>query len=155
MRRRITALLLALAVATTGLFAQKKPKKELYVPMDYSTCGYHASERTIPTAPPAIFLNWQSGDCSSLIQDALDKVASKKPNAQGLRGAVVLGEGPWRLDRPLRITASGVTLCGMGRDKTILTLHGPQRGAIVYVEGYASPTPAGDTIHVAIEVRED
>ena len=149
MRRRITALLLALAVATTGLFAQKKPKKELYVPMDYSTCGYHASERTIPTAPPAIFLNWQSGDCSSLIQDALDKVASKKPNAQGLRGAVVLGEGPWRLDSPLRITASGVTLCGMGRDKTILTLHGPQRGVIVYVEGNASPTPAGDTIHVA------
>ena len=24
--------------------AQKKPRKELYVPMDYSTCGYYASE---------------------------------------------------------------------------------------------------------------
>ncbi|MBO4850623.1 MAG: pectate lyase [Prevotella sp.] len=153
MRRRTTTLLIALTVAATGLFAQKKSKRELHVPMDYSTCGYHASERTIPMVPETIFLTWQSGDCSPLIQAALDQVASQKADKQGLRGAVVLGEGSWRLERPLRINASGVTLCGMGRDKTILTLHGPQRGAIVYVEGNASPTLAGDTIHVVGTVK--
>ena len=127
---------------------QPKPKKVLHVPMDYSTCGYHASERTIPTVNAAVFVPWQEGDCSANIQTAIDQVSRLKANRSGHRGAVVLDEGTFRLDHPLRINTSGVTLCGMGRDKTIITLHGPDRGAIVYVEGTASQTVATDTLHV-------
>ena len=32
--------------------AAPKPKKQLYVPMDYSTCGYRASEEAIPDVGP-------------------------------------------------------------------------------------------------------
>ena len=35
-----------------SLYAQKKAPKQLYVPMDYSTCGYHASESVIPDNRP-------------------------------------------------------------------------------------------------------
>ena len=158
MRKYRPFALLLMALATIGVFAQQKAKKELYVPMDYSTCGYHASERAIPLVPSSVHVAWHDGDCSSTIQAAIDQVSRQKADAQGHRGAVVLGEGHYRLDRPLRITTSGVVLCGMGRGKTILTLHGPQRGAIIYMEGTAIPpqkveakylsTTLADTLHV-------
>ena len=115
--------------------AQKKPKKELYVPMDYSTCGYHASERLIPHVPTAIRLTWQKGDCTELIQHAIDQVSAMKADADGHRGSVVLGEGEWHISQPLRITTSGIVLRGMGRNSTTLVGDGVERGAIIYIEG--------------------
>ena len=115
--------------------AQKKPKKELYVPMDYSTCGYHASECLIPHVPAAIRLTWQKGDCTEMIQHAIDQVSAMKADADGHRGSVVLGEGEWHISQPLRITTSGVVLRGMGRNSTTLVGDGVERGAIIYIEG--------------------
>ena len=37
------------------LAAPKKPKPQLYVPMDYSTCGYHASEEPLPSVAVAAY----------------------------------------------------------------------------------------------------
>ncbi len=122
----------------------KKPKPVLYVPMDYSTCGYHASELPLPDAEVAAYVEWQEGDCSAVIQAAIDEVSQAIRRSEGnggkadnsvRRGAVLLGEGTFRIDHPLRITASGVVLRGMGRDKTRLVKHGTDRGALVYIEG--------------------
>ena len=80
--RETRLLILSLCLlAGMSLHAQKKPKKELYVPMDYSTCGYHASEEAIPDVGVAVYVAWQDGDCSSLIQAAIDQVGRQKPNA--------------------------------------------------------------------------
>ena len=126
--------LLCLCLAGS-MVAQKKPKPELYVPMDYSTCGYHASETPIPDVPVAAYVQWQDGDCSSLIQQAIDRVAQRKPDANGHRGAVLIGEGRFRLDQPLRISTSGIVLRGTSKKHTVLVKHGFDRGALVYVEG--------------------
>ena len=115
--------------------AQKKPKKELYVPMDYSTCGYHASESLIPHVPTVISLSWQEGDATARIQSAIDKVSQMKADNNGHRGSVVLGEGVWHISQPLRITTSGIVLRGMGRKSTTLVGHGDDRGALIYLEG--------------------
>ena len=133
-RKTFFTILLAGCLSCT-MTAQKKPKKELYVPMDYSTCGYHASESRIPDVDVAAFVAWQDGDCSPLIQQAIDQVSQLKPNDQGFRGAILLGEGRFRLDQPLRITASGIVLRGMNKQKTVLVKQGVERGAIVYIEG--------------------
>ena len=117
------------------LQAAPKPKKELYIPMDYSTCGYHASEEAIPNVKATVVVSWQAGDCAQLIQQAIDQVASLKPDANGHRGAVVLGEGSFIISEPLRITASGIVLRGMGRNKTTLVKQGVDRGAMIYLEG--------------------
>ena len=147
--RETRLLILSLCLlAGMSLHAQKKPKKELYVPMDYSTCGYHASEEAIPDVGVAVYVAWQDGDCSSLIQAAIDQVCRQKPNANGHRGAVLLGEGTFRLDQPLRITQSGIVVRGMGREATILRKTGCDRGAIIYIEGAINPTPA-DTLFLA------
>ena len=135
--RTLLPLLLCICLASQ-LSAQKKPKKELYVPMDYSACGYHASEQAIPDVPVTVYVAWEEGDCSPLIQQAIDEVSRHKPDADGRRGAVLLGEGRFRLDTPLRISTSGVVLRGVGKTETVLVKHGTARGALVYVEGNAT-----------------
>ena len=132
-------------------FAASKPKKELYIPIDYSTCGYHASESAIPNVRTIVYVGWQAGDCSALIQQAIDLAAAQKPDADGHRGAVLLGEGTFRIDQPLHITASGIVLRGMDRDKTTLMKHGVERGALLYIEGAKTAPLSADTLRVAGE----
>ena len=136
---RHTILAFALCMST-AIQAAPKAKKEVYIPMDYSTCGYHASEQAIPQVKSAVYVAWQEGDCSAIIQQAIDQVAMLKPDANGHRGAILLGEGTFKLSTPLRISTSGVVLRGMGRSKTILEKEGADRGAIIYVES-PSRTP--------------
>jgi len=144
----IAATLLALITTVIPSDAAKKPKKELYVPMDYSTCGYHASEQAIPDVEATVLVAWQDGDCSSLIQQAIDEVAKRKANKDGRRGCVLLGKGTFRISKPLRITTSGIVLRGADRQKTTLLKTGSERGAVVYVEGQTAEIK-GDTLTVA------
>ena len=106
------------------------------VPMDYSYCGYHHSESSIPTVKSATYVQPTGGDDAALLQAAIDFVSRQKPDRQtGLRGAVILSEGTFSLNQPLRIRTSGVVLRGSGRDKTILRKKGYDRGALLYIEG--------------------
>ena len=135
-------------VAALLLFADNAltaaPKKEVFIPMDYSTCGYRASNEALPDVSVAAVVAWQEGDCAPFIQQAIDQVSRRKPDAQGRRGAVLLEAGRYRLDSPLRITASGVVLQGMDRDETVLVKHGTDRGALLYIEG--TGTASTDTL---------
>ena len=136
-------------MAFTSLHAQKKSPRQLYIPMDYSTCGYHASEQSIPDVDVAVYVAWQEGDCASLIQAAIDQVGTMKANARGHRGTVLLGEGTFHISHPLRITRSGIVVRGMGREKTTLLKTGTDRGAIIYVEGtHTDPSPT-DTLFLS------
>ena len=149
LRPLILVVLLLALLGVGGVQAAKKPKPQLYVPMDYSTCGYRASEAALPSVAVAVTVAWHEGDCSATIQHAIDQVALLRPVASGHRGAVVLGEGVYRLDRPLRLTASGVVLRGAGMGKTVLLKQGFDRGAILYVEGSANQAPqSADTLAV-------
>ena len=132
---RLPLLLLCFTYLVVAQAAPKKPKPTLFVPMDYSTCGYHASEQDLPDVAAAVYVEWQEGDCAPLIQQAIDRVSLRKADVKGHRGTVLLGEGTFRLDSPLRISASGVVLRGMGREKTRLVKHGVDRGALLYIEG--------------------
>lgn len=146
---RLTTLLIICSVSV-NLFAAPKPKKELYIPMDYSTCGYHASEKAIPTIPVSIFVAWQEGDCADRIQQAIDEVARQKPDANGYRGCVLLGVGVFKISKAIRITTSGVVLRGADKQKTVILKTGADRGAAIYIEGMASKIE-GDAITVVNE----
>ena len=154
MRRHIITLLTLLSAAwclSAVLQAAPKPKKQLYIPMDYSTCGYHASEQAIPDVRTAVTVGWQAGDCSALIQQAIDHVATLKPDANGHRGAIFLGEGVFTISSPLRITASGIVLRGMGHGRTTLVKQGVDRGAMIYVAPTPTPFPSGKGIAAILE----
>ena len=123
-----------LLVALIALFIIPSVAQE--VPMDYSYCGYHCSERPIPTVKSATYVTPSGEDDAATIQAAIDWVSQQKADKQtGLRGAVLLGEGTFTLSEPLRIRTSGVILRGSGRGKTILRKTGYDRGALLYIEG--------------------
>lgn len=141
-------LLLLIAGLCTAQAMAGKAKKEVYIPMDYSTCGYHASEKPIPDVKNAVYVSINGADCYERLQRAINYVASLKPDKNGHRGAVLLGEGTYNISKPLRINTSGVVIRGAGRGKTIIIKHGYDRGALLYIEGGMSMT-GGDTIAVA------
>ncbi len=143
--KNIVLMSLALSLCAASWAGGKK--KEVFIPMDYSTCGYHASERSIPDVKNAVTVRHTDGDCSPRLQKAIDYVSSLKPDKEGHRGTVLVGEGTFRLDTPLRITASGVVIRGMGKKKTRLVKNGFDRGAVIYIEGKATMTK-GDTLNI-------
>jgi hypothetical protein len=69
------------------------------------------------------------------------------PNTSGFRGAVLLDRGEFSLSGELRISASGIVLRGMDREKTILLKKGVDRGALIYMEGIDNLN-AKDTLQV-------
>lgn len=139
-----TLLLAGLSVATT---AKAGKEKQVYIPMDYSTCGYHASETAIPDVANAVYVECGDGDMHDILQKAIDYVSSLKPDKNGRRGAVLLGAGTFNIDKPLRICASGVVLRGSGQDKTTIIKRGIDRGALLYIEGDMN-MDGGDTIAI-------
>jgi hypothetical protein len=103
--------------------------------LDFSYCGYRSSEKDIPEVPNKIVVSSQEGDCSSVIQRAINYVSSLAPDKNGFRGAVLLSKGVFHLDKSLFISKSGVVLRGADKNQTVLVKRGSDRGAVVYVEG--------------------
>lgn len=128
--KTILFLFSALAIAISQNANAGKQPKQVFIPMDYSTCGYHASEKSLPQIESKLYVS-----DAKFLQSAIDKISTMKLDKNGFRGAVLLGEGVFIIDKPLRISASGIALRGMGRDKTIIIKRGCDRGAAIYVEG--------------------
>ncbi|MBQ0021120.1 MAG: pectate lyase, partial [Bacteroidales bacterium] len=118
---KITSLLvLGAMTASVSSVAQKKDPITL-IPVDYSYCGYRMSAEMIPGVPVKVTVPAGKGDQSQKIQRAIDYVSSLQPDkVTGFRGAVLLAEGTYELDQPLRISTSGVVLRGSSRNATKL-----------------------------------
>lgn len=125
---------LLLATLLAAAQAQAGPKPQVYIPMDYSYCGYRASEQPIPDIRAVACVADTTGDCTLRIQQAIDRVAALPAGKDGFRGAVCLCAGTFRISAPLRIPASGIVLRGAGRDRTRLLKTGPDRDAAVRIE---------------------
>lgn len=149
---KITRTLAAAVAAFVFLSAYPGNKEEVFIPMDYSTCGYHASEEAIPYVRNAVRVSASGGDSYARIQHAIDYVAAIEPDDGGHRGAVLLDADTFYISRPLRISASGVVLRGAGKDKTVIVKKGVERGALIYIEG-GKNLVAGDTIDISGDVE--
>ncbi len=111
--------------------------------LDFSVCGYHNSATPIPDAEVFCLVR-PSADDAATIQRAIDLLASHPANAAGLRGAVLLAEGTYYLDRPLRIHTSGIVLRGQDKERTVVVKRGVEREAIIYLEGGDTRTFEGE-----------
>jgi hypothetical protein len=85
--------------------------------MDYSSAGYGGGGVALPVVPAVETLSASGGDDTAAIQAALDRTAAR-PLTNGVRGAVVLRAGTWKVTATLKITASGVVLRGSGSGTT-------------------------------------
>ncbi|MCE1197870.1 MAG: DUF6298 domain-containing protein [Marinilabiliales bacterium] len=104
---------------------------------DFSYCGYKASESPIPAVPARMFVEARPGDATATIQRAIDAVSAMAPDADGFRGAVLLGRGTFHLEGSLLLHTGGVVLRGSGCDEkgTLLIGEGTDRATLIRIAG--------------------
>jgi len=109
---------------------------------DFSYCGYMAAEKPIPDVPVRIVVPVSQGDATARIQRGLDYVAALPADANGMRGAVLLEKGVYRVCGSLKIAASGVVLRGSGMDQqgTVLLAAGQSRDTLICIRGKSDRT---------------
>jgi hypothetical protein len=151
---RILAAAVALA-ALTGLTPLPRTSSSAAVAddavvIDFSHAGYGGGGARVPSVPDVVRVRPTGGDDTALIQAALDRVAAMKVTAQGLRGAVLLDPGRFRVAGQLRVRASGVVLRGRGRGLTTVVATGQSRRTLVEVGGDGPPA-TGAAVRVTDE----
>lgn len=100
--------------------------------MDFSYAGYMGGGVAIPAAPVKIRISPAAGDNSTIIQQAIERVASM-PIVNGIRGAVLLEPGTYNCEKTITITASGVVLrgSGAGENGSIINMTGAPHACFV------------------------
>ena len=93
---------------------------------DFSYVGYHSGEKSIPKVPVMITLEAKQDDNTVHIQKALDELGEISPDKNGIRGALLLKKGVYRVSGELTISHSGIVLRGEGNgtDGTIIIATG-------------------------------
>jgi len=93
---------------------------------DFSYVGYHSGDKSIPKVPVMITLEAKQDDNTVHIQKALDELGEISPDKNGIRGALLLKKGIYRVSGELTISHSGIVLRGEGNgtDGTIIIATG-------------------------------
>lgn len=154
---KVLPILVFLFLATHFSFAQKakpieppkpifkgKDGKLAYTPdgqgnriPDFSFAGYMAGEKPIPIAAVKVVVPVKDGDATLRIQSAINYVAKLPVGKDGLRGAILLEKGVYRVAGNLKIAASGVVLrgSGMGENGTKIFATGLDRIGVIRILG--------------------
>jgi pectin methylesterase-like acyl-CoA thioesterase len=91
---------------------------------DFSHVGYRNGETAIPDVDVVVTLHPSpdGGDDTSRIQAALDRAGTVEPGPDGLRGAVLLKGGTYRIKGSLQMQRSGVVLRGEDGETLLVEL---------------------------------
>lgn len=126
--------------------------------MDFSSAGYRGGGVGLPrvdvvrtVASPPVGGEDDETDHTAEIQEAIDAVA-QLPLRNGVRGAVLLEPGTFRINRTLLIRAAGVVLrgSGSGNEGTVIELtRRPHLGIRVRGGAEGRATPEGKGVRVA------
>ena len=119
---------------------------------DFSYAGYKAGEEFIPMVPVRVTVPLVAGDATRQIREAIEYVASLKPDNTGFRGTVLLLPGEYRISGEIEINCSGVVLRGSGplEGGTRLIAAGKDRRAVVRIVG-KKDIKTGDSIRIENE----
>jgi hypothetical protein len=105
---------------------------------DFSWCGYRGGGVSLPDAPVRVTLQpTETGDDGARIQAALNQVSRLPANPSGVRGAVLLARGNFRVAGSL-VLPSGVVLRGEGQDAaggTTILATGTAKRTLIKVGG--------------------
>ena len=104
---------------------------------DFSFCGYKAGEQTIPDATVKVVVPVSDGDATLRIQSAIDYVSKLPADAQGIRGAILLQHGKYKVEGSLKLHTPGVVLkgSGFGDDGTVIIGAGKDRSTLIQLAG--------------------
>jgi hypothetical protein len=119
---------------------------------DFSYAGYRNSEEDIPYIETVSTISAEDGDNTLHIQNAIDAVGSREPDANGFRGALYLEAGIYEISGTLYLNQSGVVLRGAGDgndslSNTILKATGDEpHQRTVLVAGGGARTEWSDSV---------
>lgn len=105
---------------------------------DFSNVGYFGGDVEIPTIDVVKTISPTSnGSSEALIQNAINEVAKRTPDASGFRGAILLKKGIYNVSGTLKINTSGIVLRGEGSDKnaTKIVAAGNTKRSLIEVSG--------------------
>lgn len=80
---------------------------------DFSYVGYNQGA-SLPDVPVKLTISPASGDNTSSLQSAIDKVGAMPKDANGFRGTLLLKPGVYRTDNPVYVPFDGVVIRGSG-----------------------------------------
>ncbi|MES2697905.1 MAG: hypothetical protein V4773_30870 [Verrucomicrobiota bacterium] len=122
-------------VEATGTLSYRADQQGNTIP-DFSRAGYGGGGVRLPEVPVRVTLEPQpGGDDGARIQAALDEVGKLAPDARGLRGAVLLRAGTYRVADALALRVGGVVLRGEGPGEkgTTLVATGKKKRTLIDV----------------------
>lgn len=98
---------------------------------DFSGVGYHHQKKTLPVVP-VVKTIMPSGkpDDLDIIQQAINELAKNEADASGMRGAILLKAGIYRVSGTIRINTGGIVLRGEGIATKIIATGKGQRSLI-------------------------
>ena len=152
-RKKLNIAIIALLVASLAQAAPPPPKPDVALGQDgklayvadehgnripdFSYAGYMGGGVRIPDVPVKIVVPVAGGDARGRIQSAIDYVSGLPADEHGIRGAVLLQRGRYKVDGGLLIKTSGVVLrgSGMGEEGTVLFAAGTDRRTLVRIAG--------------------
>lgn len=116
---------------------------------DYSRAGYGGGGVAMPDAAVVTTLSAPSGDATTLIQNAINNLAAQPLGANGLRGAIKLNAGVYKISTALTINASGIVLrgAGSGTSGTILRRTASNGDAVTADNGGGLASEVAGTRH--------
>ncbi|MDT0630915.1 hypothetical protein [Rubrivirga litoralis] len=105
---------------------------------DFSRAGYRGGGVALPDVPAVQTVAPVEGDDTASIQAAIDAVGARTPDADGVRGAVVLEAGTYEVAGTLALRVGGVVLRGAGdgedpASNTVLRRSGENTAPVVRV----------------------
>ena len=104
---------------------------------DFSHAGYMGGGIPIPDAAACVVVPPGDGDATPRIQSAIEYVSTLPPDEKGIRGAILLPRGRYRIADQIRIRSSGIVLRGEGDgpDGTDLIATGLDRRTLIQIAG--------------------
>ncbi|MEM1326712.1 MAG: T9SS type A sorting domain-containing protein [Bacteroidota bacterium] len=106
--------------ADNGCLTYVTDQNHNYIP-DYSYAGYRYGEEALPFVPTVKTIQPIAGDNTAHIQAALDEVAQMTADSNGIRGALLLEAGIYRINGSVTVGESGVVLRGVGQETDTVT----------------------------------
>lgn len=101
---------------------------------DFSRAGYGGGGVRLPEAQVRVALDPQeAGDDGARIQAALDEVGKMPADARGLRGAVLLRAGTYRVAESVALKVGGVVLRGEGEGRTTIIATGKKKRTLIAI----------------------
>jgi hypothetical protein len=114
-----------------------RPDADGFILPDFSQAGYRNGNEAIPHVPVVREISPIEGDNTVYIQAAIDEIGRMSPDANGIRGALLLKKGLYPVRGPIKVPYDGVVLRGEGIGED------PAHSTVIYdwyrdADGYAS-----------------